>query len=210
MDELSAKVVLLGSGAVGKTSLVRQFVEQRFDDDYITTIGVNIKKKMLPEFGLKLIVWDIYGQKLSSRLHASNYTGANGAIVVCDLTRRSTFDDIDHWIQDLFAAVGRVPVIVLGNKVDIIKDYESGRDHSDFHQFMLQNHSEIVNYYRKVYNEVPTFERIPQDVMRRWLSMKNHAVGQDLPFYKTSAKTGENVEDAFKKLGEMILDSDAI
>ncbi len=210
MDELSAKVVLLGSGAVGKTSLVRRFVESKFDDDYITTIGVNVKKKMLNEFGLKLIIWDIYGQKLSTRLHTSNYAGANGAIVVCDLTRRSTFEDVDHWIQDLFNTVGHVPVVVLGNKVDIIEDYESGRLDMDFHSYMLDQHSDVVEYYRKVYKEIPRFDRIPQDVMNRWLQMKNDSVGQDLPFYRTSAKTGENVETAFKKLGEMILDSDVL
>ncbi len=71
----SRKILLLGDGAVGKTSLVRRFVEQKFDDRYIATIGVNVKKKRLPELGLKMMLWDIYGQKMNKNLHASHYSG---------------------------------------------------------------------------------------------------------------------------------------
>lgn len=210
MEELSAKVVLLGSGAVGKTSLIRQFVEQRFEDDYISTIGVNVKKKLLEDLGLKMIIWDIYGQKLSESLHSSNYSGAKGALVVCDLTRRETFNDLEMWIEDIFNTIGRVPVVILGNKIDLIDDYETGDLKTDFHSFMLKDHSDVVDYYKNVYGITPSFERIPNDILTDWLNSKRREVTDEMPFYKTSAKTGENVEEAFVQLGEMILDSDMV
>ncbi len=205
MTQLSAKVLLLGSGAVGKTSLVRQFVESRFSDDYITTIGVNVKKKVLEDIDLKLIIWDLYGQKLSKRLHSTNYSGAKGALVVFDLTRRSTFDELDMWIDDLFDEVGEVPVVVLGNKVDITDDYFTDHGDEDFHKYMLKKHGSVVDYYRRVYGEIPDFEMVPEKISDRWL--ENMKTDRGFPFYETSAKTGENVETAFDKLGRSILES---
>ncbi|MFW6304504.1 MAG: ADP-ribosylation factor-like protein, partial [Candidatus Saliniplasma sp.] len=91
MGNYTAKILVLGDGAVGKTSLVRRYVEDEFDEDYIATIGVNLKHRSIDDIGLDMSIWDLYGQKsMSPGKHSSNYIGAEGALVVFDLTRKTT------------------------------------------------------------------------------------------------------------------------
>lgn len=213
MGNLPAKVVLLGNGAVGKTSLVRRFVEQMFDDKYIPTIGVNVKRKELPDLDLTLMIWDLYGQKLSSNLHATNYEGARGGLIVFDLSRKGTFHDIDKWIEELYDVTGEVPIVVIGNKVDLINNFDiwvsqDGDVEKKFERFIHDNHQNVVEYYKKVYGQVPNFERVVENDVENWLEKKRKSLDFELTHYLTSAKTGENVEDAFRKLGELILEGE--
>jgi len=100
------KICLLGDPAVGKTSLIRRFIEDTFDENYISTIGTNVLSKLInlyfPETGetlrIKLLIWDIAGQKSISDIHASYYYGAEGALIVCDITRQDTLEHLPDWI----------------------------------------------------------------------------------------------------------------
>ncbi len=212
MSDRTAKIVLLGDGAVGKTSLVRQFVEKRFDDSYITTIGVNVKKKELSDLDLTLSIWDLYGQKLNSDLHASNYSGASGAIIVYDLTRLSSFKNLDEWLEGLFNVTGEIPFVVFGNKFDLVENFLQGDHFEDldeerFQEYMRHNHENVIEYYQNVYNEIPDFELVSLDKLGKWAERKQDELEVDFSYYLSSAKTGENVEKGFERLGELILDS---
>jgi small GTP-binding protein len=112
-------MVLLGDPAVGKTSLVRKFVFDMFGDKYLSTLGAKPTKKViqLGEHNITLIIWDIAGQSYS--LHPTYYSGAKGALLVCDLTRRRTAESLLSWHTSLKAKVGRIPVRVLANKDDL-------------------------------------------------------------------------------------------
>ena len=92
------KVVMLGDPAVGKTSLVHKYVNDMFDDSYLSTIGAKPVKKVIErgEDVIILIIWDIAGHNYN--LHPAYYLGAKGALVVCDMTRLSTVDTIQSWI----------------------------------------------------------------------------------------------------------------
>ncbi|MGM0509689.1 MAG: Rab family GTPase [Thermoplasmatota archaeon] len=213
MDNRTAKIVLLGDGAVGKTSLVRRFVEQKFDDKYITTIGVNVKKKTLEGLNLKFMIWDIYGQKLNTELHASNYSGAEGAIIVYDLTRKNTFENLDFWLEDLFSVTGEIPFVVLGNKFDILeefrKDVGSVEDnYEEFRDYIDKNYEEVIDYYQSVYDEMPSFKPVPSSDLWSWADKKGSELDTDFSYFFSSAKTGENVEKAFNQLGKLILKGD--
>ncbi|MFW5945987.1 MAG: Rab family GTPase [Candidatus Natronoplasma sp.] len=203
----SMKILLLGDGAVGKTSLVRRFVEQKFDDRYIATIGVNVKKKRLPELGIKMMLWDIYGQKMNKNLHASHYSGADGAIIVYDLTRYDTFLSLNGWIDEVFSVTGKIPLVILGNKLDLIEKYESSR-YDDFDSFIKREQSHIVDFYKKVYEEVPDFSMVSPDEQSRWAEDKRAEIESEFSCYLTSAKTGENVEESFRKIGEILLEEE--
>ena len=93
--QLSKKVLLLGDPSVGKTSLIRKFVHNMFNDKYISTLGTKVSSKRLifkhptqdQIFELKLMIWDVMGQKEYAMLHRSAYQGAQGALLVCDITR---------------------------------------------------------------------------------------------------------------------------
>ncbi|HUL38834.1 MAG TPA: Rab family GTPase [Methanomassiliicoccales archaeon] len=115
------KVCLLGDGGVGKTSLVRRFVEDSFRDEYIVSFGTKVSKKML-ELGdveLTLMLWDILGQKGDDALHSAYYKGANGALLVCDVTRVQTIEHLEKWKENLLRAAPGAKVVLVANKADL-------------------------------------------------------------------------------------------
>lgn len=120
------KVCLIGGNSVGKTSLIRRFVLDEFDDRYITTIGTKVSKKDVVvenppnKTNVTLMIWDIMGQKgFRPVLAHSFYYRARGALAVCDLTRKATMDDLDGWIESMFEMTNHVPLMILGNKADL-------------------------------------------------------------------------------------------
>jgi small GTP-binding protein len=122
MKELFRKICVLGDPAVGKTSLIRRYVIDIFDDNYIPSVGMKVTKKVIDlkkeSTTLTLMIWDLLGSK-SNRFDSIYYKGVEGALIVCDVTRDETLENIPNWISGLFEITGQVPVIFLGNKVDI-------------------------------------------------------------------------------------------
>ena len=174
---MKKKVCLLGDASVGKTSLVRRYVYDLFDDKYITTLGAKVTKKEINieytkmvdkpiKVNIILSIWDILGQKNESaeRVRPVYYGGANGALVVCDITRRETFDNLEEWIKSFISVTQKVPVVILGNKIDLYKQAE-------------------------VYYE----------------DLEKFSKERYFPVFLTSAKTNSNVESAFYRLTEMML-----
>ncbi len=129
---IQRKICLLGDGAVGKTSLIRKYVMDKFDDKYLPTIGTKVSRKeiVIPfqkekiVVDLTIIIWDIVGQKAYQKLRRMYYQGANGALVVCDITRRDTLESIREWTKSLFQVSKPVPVLLLANKSDLIHKAE--------------------------------------------------------------------------------------
>lgn len=207
MAKYTSKLLLLGDGAVGKTSLVRRYVDNMFSDDYIATIGVNVKKKTLKKYDMTLQIWDIYGQKsVFPGKHSSNYTGAEAALVVFDITRYKTFRNLNDWIGDLYKVTGKIPVVLLGNKVDIIKEFEKEMEipfkkasRSDFHEYMVEEH-----HVSSIFNKEPEFRPVTLSKYKEWAKGKN-PFNKQFTAYLTSAKTGKNVDNAFDKMGELIM-----
>lgn len=129
---LIKKVCLLGDGAVGKTSLIRKYVYDDFDDKYLMTIGAKITKKSLlveseetnEKINLTMMVNDIVGQVEFERLHKQYYRGSKGGLFVCDLTRKETLERVEWWLNSFREVAGDVPVILLGNKLDLKEQHE--------------------------------------------------------------------------------------
>jgi small GTP-binding protein len=133
-EYVKKKILLLGDGAVGKTSLIRRFVVDKFADEYIATIGTKVTKKdiKLKQGGndcyVTLMIWDILGQRGYSAVQASSFRGSQGALIVYDVTRPETLQALaEYWIPRLYESVGKIPIVVVGNKVDLVerrKPYE--------------------------------------------------------------------------------------
>jgi small GTP-binding protein len=132
---LKSKVCLVGEKAVGKTSLIRRYVLNMFEEQYVTTIGTRVSKKeakvFLPErdmlVDVDMQVWDIMGEKgFRELLKEAYFYGANGILAVADLTRRKTLDDLDDWIDGLEQIVGDVPLLIAVNKSDLISGAQYG------------------------------------------------------------------------------------
>lgn len=128
-DHIKRKVLLLGDGAVGKTSLIRRFVVDKFSDDYITTIGTKVTKKDLrlespgKAIDLTFMIWDVLGQKGYKNIQESAFQGAKGALLVYDVTRGETWRSLrEYWLPHLRKVVGSLPFVVVGNKVDLARD----------------------------------------------------------------------------------------
>ena len=117
------KLCLLGDGAVGKTSLVRRFVFDVFDDKYLMSFGTKVSKKSVKvgDSEIDLMIWDILGQKNNEPLHAAYYRGAAGALAVCDYTRPETMKSLKSWLGSIRSVAGNIPIIIIGNKSDLPK-----------------------------------------------------------------------------------------
>ncbi len=125
-DLMKVKVCFIGDAGVGKTSLIKRFVLDVFDDRYIATIGTKVTKKIVDVDGqikVMMLVWDIMGQKgFRELLREAYFFGAHGAIAVCDLTNKETLEEWRYWIKALTDVAGDVPIVFAGNKVDLEND----------------------------------------------------------------------------------------
>jgi small GTP-binding protein len=126
LREILKKVVLLGDGGVGKTSLIARYVVDKFDDKYIATIGTKVSRKDIQVIkpnliiNLRLMIWDVLGQKEYSKIRAASLSGAQGLILVGDLSRSETVDSLlEFWLKEAELVVGKVPTVIVGSKVDI-------------------------------------------------------------------------------------------
>jgi len=129
--DYSKKIVLVGDAAVGKTSLIRRFVIDKFDDKYIVTIGTKTSRKQM-EFKyekqdlaitLTLNIWDIIGQKEMKKLHTLYFKGSEGVIVVCDMTRADTLASVAEWLNGVYECCGKVPGVMACNKSDLKDEF---------------------------------------------------------------------------------------
>ena len=124
--KISKKVILLGHFGVGKTSLVKRFVVQKFSEEYHTTIGVKVDKKVLEINGkqLTMIIWDIEGGAVQSKLPQSYFLGALGIIYVLDLTRPSTWENMPAELDYFQQLLPKASTVIVGNKRDLLDPRE--------------------------------------------------------------------------------------
>ncbi len=128
VPKMKMKVCMVGDSGVGKTSLVRRYVMDFFDDKYIVTLGTKITKKRLlvkdnalgTPIEVTVTLWDIMGQEsFRELLKESYFYGANGLLAVIDVTDAGTLVSIRRWIDLAQGVAGKVPVHVVVNKIDL-------------------------------------------------------------------------------------------
>ncbi len=170
MTSISKKVCLLGDFAVGKTSLVRRFIYNLFDDKYLSTIGVKVSRKTITVprnneiVDLTMMLWDLAGSEEFDQVRNSYLRGASGAILVCDLTRPETLDNLEKYANGFFKNRPGTQLILAANKSDLTEEQRINTK-------QLEATSEKLN----------------------------------APYFFTSAKNGENVEDLFRQLGQSLI-----
>ncbi len=122
------KVMIIGEGAVGKTALVNRYTTGQFETDYKTTIGSQFAVKLAhispPDsayaVGIKVQCWDVAGQARFKAVRKMYYSGAAGTIMVFDVTRRRSFQELVKWVEEADESIGsRVPILCIGNKIDL-------------------------------------------------------------------------------------------
>lgn len=167
---IQKKICMLGATGVGKTSLVRRFVQSIYSEKYHTTIGVKIDKKVIGvgDESVSLLLWDLQGEDETFKIRPSFLRGAAGYFIVVDLTRHDTFVTAFSIQQMVEREVGNLPFIVLFNKNDLVEEFE----------VLPAEMEQMINFGWKM--------------------------------FRTSAKTGERVEEAFQKLAEKMLAADSV
>jgi small GTP-binding protein len=161
VGDYSTKLILCGEYMVGKTSLIKRFIEDKFQESYLSTLGVEISKKTLElaeTTNVNFIIWDIAGQRTQMAPYKKRfYSGANAAFIVIDRTREGNLKSMEYWYDDIKQAVSRsIPIVIVGNKSDL--------------------EDEIVISEEEIKGVTDKF---------------------GFHYILTSAKTGENVNDAF-------------
>lgn len=119
------KICMLGSFSVGKTSLVKRFVESIFSEKYLTTIGVKVDKKtvQLNNEQVKLMLWDIEGEDSFYKLKSSYLRGASGYFLVVDGTRQASLEVALKIYADISNEFGNLPHLLVINKMDLVEDW---------------------------------------------------------------------------------------
>jgi len=137
----SKKVVLVGHFGVGKSSLVRRFVQNTFSDSYIVTIGVHILKKeiRINELDLTLIIWDIEGKDDIKKVRSSYLLGTSGFIYVIDPTRPQTYESFNDEMDFIKTNFPTAQVVSVANKIDLIE--------IDEFKAVLQEQAIAVDYF---------------------------------------------------------------
>merc|ERR1712205_70261 len=120
------KVIILGDSSVGKTSLMNQYVNKKFNTQYKATIGADFltKEVSIPERVVTMQIWDTAGQERFQSLGVAFYRGADACILVFDLTSKKSFQNLNTWREEFLVQSGpsdhdNFPFVVLGNKVDL-------------------------------------------------------------------------------------------
>jgi Rab family protein len=119
------KLIILGSAAVGKTTLVNQFLKKENIVDYRPTLGISISAQQyfvqgFKDDSIKFLIFDLAGQEFFKRVRHEYYKGANCAFVVYDISRRDSFDEaLNFWFSDARKELGNIPFVLIGNKVDL-------------------------------------------------------------------------------------------
>jgi small GTP-binding protein len=123
---IAKKVCLMGDFAVGKTSLVRRFVHNRFDDTFVSTIGVRVSRRTLviprdeDVVALTMMIWDLGGSEEFDRVRANYLRAACGCVLVCDLTRPHTLDSLQVYANHLVSRNPAARLAVAANKRDLV------------------------------------------------------------------------------------------
>ncbi|KAG7319942.1 hypothetical protein KOW79_017085 [Hemibagrus wyckioides] len=116
------KILIIGESGVGKSSLLLRFTDDTFDPELAATIGVDFKVKTIAVDGnrAKLAIWDTAGQERFRTLTPSYYRGAQGVILVYDVTKRDSFTKLENWLNELETYCTRNDLVkmLVGNKID--------------------------------------------------------------------------------------------
>ncbi|MCK4567292.1 MAG: GTP-binding protein [Candidatus Thorarchaeota archaeon] len=170
------KAVLIGDGAVGKTSIRRNYLGEDFTEGHIATIGVDLatKRVLFDKEIVKFIIWDLAGQPTFEKVRGHYYSGCNGICLVYSVTDRDSFDNASKWLVEAFKNMGPLPpTVIIANKIDL-------RYTNDKSKYVTTQEGEDFTKYFIEKLDVPAIYR------------------------ETSAKTGSGIQDTFTELLRMM------
>lgn len=168
------KAIIVGDSCVGKSSLLLKFVDDQFNDVYLSTIGVDFKfRHLMVELErkrharVKLQVWDTAGQERFRTITTSYYRGAQAVILAFDVSDRNSFNQLEFWLNEIRPHLDSEAVIVLaGLKIDAEKMRVVSKDEANLFAFTYQlDYWEVSS--KTGYNVDALFQSMCREVIRR-------------------------------------------
>ena len=121
------KILIIGDAGVGKSNLLLRYVKNEFASDMRSTVGVEFGTKMLKidNYDIKAQIWDTAGQERYRAITSAYYKGAKGVLIVYDITKKNTFENVDKWLNDFkMKSDDDAAIVIVGNKSDLINERE--------------------------------------------------------------------------------------
>ncbi len=174
--EMMFKIVLIGDGAVGKTSIRRNYLGEGFKKSHLPTIGVDFAQRYISHRGgaVRLVIWDLAGQPSFKSVRSHYYKGSSGINFVYSVVDRDSFDNASKWLVEAFKHIGKLPpTAIIANKIDLRSEYPS--------------------------NEIVTTEE-----GGRFTQFYIDRLNVPAIFWETSALTGENIVDMFGNMIDLM------
>jgi small GTP-binding protein len=175
--EFVYKITLIGDGAVGKTSIRNRYMGHGFSSSHLMTLGADfavVEKEVFPGELWKFQIWDIAGQQIFSEVRPRFYKGSMGALLVFDITNKNSFKNCSMWIREMFRFCGKEAVPII-----LLANKTDLRTKKSVQIKQAQRFIDILNKGTKGFGIVNSL-------------------------LETSAKTGQNIDLAFEKLGRAI------
>jgi len=154
MGQTKYKIVLLGDGKVGKTTWLKRYIGQDFDNRYLATLGVEVTP--IPKY--KISAWDCAGNEKYLGLWKGYYLQSNLGIIFYDCTKKNSYDHIEKWVNEFRSVCPNAPIIIIGTKLDAEKLKISEEQHNDLTKFTphlcrisSKNHTNVNKPMRMAY-----------------------------------------------------------
>jgi len=179
MNEISYifKAAVVGDGRVGKTTLIKMFTQDSFEKEYIKTIGAQLSAyvKEIEGEKIKLMFWDIAGQDTFHFLRPSFFNNSKAAIIVYSLEEnklgRESFEHIQYWHNEITKYCGDIPIVVIGNKVDLVDEKKS--DKPELPEIVSENNflGHYITSAKTGYGLIKAFNVIIEELFLKFRSL---------------------------------------
>lgn len=191
-EDYSFKIVIVGDCAVGKSNLLSRYIKNEFNSESKSTIGVELSTKIyqINHKIIKLVIWDTAGQERFSSVTSAYYKGAHGAFVVYDITRKTTFDNIDKWISELKnKASPDINMILIGNKSDLflLRKISTNEAESKANKYNIKFFETSALDSNNIHN---AFKEITLQIYSSYINKKSVG-GQKIEYNKNNNYTNE-------------------
>jgi len=165
-DNMVAKILTIGESGVGKTCILLRYTDNKFIKHHLTTIGIDYKTKDVNINGksIKLKIWDTAGQERFRNITQQYYKGADGIVLVFDLTDRNSFEKIREWMKQIQSYTQRdsIAIVLLGNKCDAENKAVSAKEANDiaseynmkFFETSAMNNTNIEESFKQLSTEI--------------------------------------------------------
>lgn len=186
--EVAIKVVVVGNGAVGKSSMIQRYCKGIFTKDYKKTIGVDFLERQIQVDGkdVRLMLWDTAGQEEFDAITKAYYRGAQACVLVFSTTDWESFEAIHSWKEKVEAEVGDIPTVLVQNKIDLLDESVINNEEAE----NLAKKFKLMFYRASVKEDLNVTEVFKYAAEKYLQRLKQQTAEEPQPLHKTSNKIG--------------------